>query len=84
MPVGFNVDVLFTFLSSPPAAGPAFAYIDPGAGSILLQAFLAGLAGCAVLMSMFWGNVKRFFASFTRRGKEEPALPEAPKGDSTE
>lgn len=32
---------------------PCLAYIDPGAGSILLQAVLGGAAGIAVLIRMY-------------------------------
>lgn len=32
---------------------PCLAYIDPGAGSILLQAVLGGVAGVAVLVRMY-------------------------------
>lgn len=44
---------------------PLFAYIDPGTGSILLQALLGGLAGLAVF---FKTTGRRFF----RRRKPEP------------
>jgi hypothetical protein len=37
----------------PPFIVPLLAYIDPGAGSILLQAMLGGAAGVAVLVRMY-------------------------------
>lgn len=37
----------------PPSVIPCLAYIDPGAGSILLQAVLGGAAGVAVLVRMY-------------------------------
>jgi hypothetical protein len=36
----------------------AHAYIDPGAGSLLVQGLLAGLAGAAAVLSLFWGRVR--------------------------
>jgi hypothetical protein len=39
---------------------PAMAYIDPGQGSIMLQAVLAGGAGVAVVLKMYWFQVKTF------------------------
>ena len=36
---------------------PAFAYIDPGAGSLLLQVLMGGLAGAAVVAKVYWKNL---------------------------
>ena len=35
------------------------AYIDPGAGSFVLQALLATLAGALVALRGRWGDIKR-------------------------
>lgn len=40
----------------------AHAYLDPGTGSILVQSLLAGIAGAAAVISLYWQRVKRFFA----------------------
>lgn len=40
---------------------PAHAYIDPGSGSLLLQAILGGLAGLAVLVKMYWHRLTARF-----------------------
>lgn len=42
-------------------AGPVWAYLDPGAGSFILQAIVAGIAGAAVAVSAYWRRIKRFF-----------------------
>jgi hypothetical protein len=47
-------------------SAPAYAYIDPGAGSMLVQAALAALAGIAVFWRSLWDRVKRWF----RRDKQ--------------
>ena len=39
--------------------GPS--YIDPGSGSLLLQALAGGVAGIAVAGKLYWHRVKRFF-----------------------
>lgn len=39
----------------------AHAYLDPGTGSILVQSLLAGIAGAAAVISLYWQRVKRFF-----------------------
>jgi hypothetical protein len=53
---------------------PAFAYLDPGTGSILLQVLLGGVAGGLVVVKLYWSRVKlywsRFKAFFGREPKE--------------
>ena len=39
----------------------AHAYLDPGSGSFLIQILIAGLAGAAVAVRLFWANIKSFF-----------------------
>lgn len=46
------------------------AYLDPGSGSILLQALLGGIAGAAVAIKMFGRRLTRF-VKFWDRGDEE-------------
>ncbi len=47
---------------------PAYAYIDPGTGSYILQMALAFLLGALFALKMFWQNVKAFFVRvFSRR-----------------
>jgi len=45
----------------------AFAYIDPGSGSMLLQLLLGGIAGIGVLVKLYWGRAKDTWDSFRRR-----------------
>ena len=44
---------------------PAYAYLDPGTGSILLQGLIGGIAAAIAFLSIYWQKVKAFF------GKEE-------------
>jgi len=39
-------------------AGPAFAYLDPGTGSMLLQVILGGVAAVAVALKLFWYKIR--------------------------
>ena len=39
----------------------AHAYIDPGTGSMILQAVLVALAGIAMAVKIFWRGIKNFF-----------------------
>jgi hypothetical protein len=40
---------------------PAYAYLDAGTGSMILQLLLGGLAGLAVVGKLYWSNTKEFF-----------------------
>lgn len=39
----------------------AFAYLEPGTGSMLLQLLLGGLGGAAVIGKLYWHRLKYFF-----------------------
>jgi len=41
---------------------PAYAYLDPGTGSMLLQALIGGIAAGFAVLSLYWQKVKAFFA----------------------
>ena len=45
------------------------AYIDPGTGSLILQAIAGGLAAVAVTAKLYWSRLKRVF----RRSPEDEA-----------
>ena len=47
---------------------PAYAYLDPGTGSMLLQGLIAGLAAIISFLSIYWQKVKAFFV------KQEPDI----------
>ena len=58
--------------------GAALAYIDPGAGSLLLQGLLAALAGAAVAAKAHWKRIKRFVG----RGDDPEQEPPGSSGDA--
>jgi hypothetical protein len=39
-------------------ASPAYAYVDPGAGSMLVQLITGGVAGALVLLRLFWNRLR--------------------------
>ena len=45
----------------------AFAYIDPGTGSILLQGLIGAIAAGGAAISLYWSKIKAFF---TKRKKK--------------
>ena len=50
------------------------AYIDPGTGSIVLQALIGAFAAALVAIGMFWKQIKAFVRNLFSRSKksEEP------------
>jgi hypothetical protein len=48
-------------------AQPAYAYLDPGSGSMILQLLLGGVAGAAVVIKLYW----RRFLSLLGAGKDK-------------
>lgn len=53
------------------ASSPAYAYLDPGTGSILVQGLLAALAAASATVAAFWSQIRGFFSR--RRGPGAPA-----------
>lgn len=64
-----HMPLLVVFFSLLLVNGPAFAYLDPGTGGMLIQILLGGLAGLAVAGKLFWHQIKSFF----RFGKADNA-----------
>tara|TARA_B100001063_G_C16756558_1_gene553441 strand:- start:1322 stop:1552 length:231 start_codon:yes stop_codon:yes gene_type:complete len=66
----FKLTVLiFVYLLS--SVSNANAYIDPGTGSIILQAILAFVAGAAATVSLWWGNLKMFIKKIFKSNKKD-------------
>ena len=42
--------------------GNAFAYLDPGTGSIIVQGVIGAVAGGLVVIRMYWAKVKGLFS----------------------
>jgi hypothetical protein len=41
---------------------PAYAYLDPGTGSMLIQGLIAGIAAIVSFSSIYWQKIKAFFS----------------------
>jgi len=55
-------------LISPQAA---FAYLDPGTGSYILQILIAGILGASFAVKIFWGKIKTFLANlFSKKSRD--------------
>lgn len=41
----------------------AHAYLDPGTGSMIIQAVIGAVAGALFFIKTYWANIKAFFAN---------------------
>ena len=48
----------------------AYAYLDPGTGSIILQAILGFIAASVATISFYWSKVKLFFSKKFNKEKK--------------
>lgn len=55
------------------------AYIDPGTGSIVLQAVIGAFAAAVVAIGMFWKQIKTFVKNLFSRSKKSEDPSEDPK-----
>tara|TARA_Y100000590_G_C14822093_1_gene676756 strand:- start:28 stop:243 length:216 start_codon:yes stop_codon:yes gene_type:complete len=64
----YFVSLFFYFLLS----DNAHAYLDPGTGSVILQAIIAFFAGVAAWISLYWKKFKNFITNlFSNTKKKE-------------
>ena len=45
----------------------AFAYLDPGTGSIILQALLGIIAAIGASITLYYQKIKNFFSKFKKK-----------------
>lgn len=55
----------------------AYAYLDPGTGSMILQLIIGGVAGAMVVLKLYWHKLKQFVTGGGRGGDD------AETGDAT-
>jgi hypothetical protein len=51
------------------------AYLDPGTGSLIIQAVVAVLAGAAVAITSYWQKIKTFFGRNSRNSESSDTAP---------
>ncbi len=61
MKTGISVLFVLVFLHTLRLDSPAYAYLDPGTGSILIQLLLGGFAGVLVVGKLYWYRLKVLF-----------------------
>ena len=45
----------------------AFAYIDPGSGSVVIQMVIAALVGAGIAIKVFWEKLKYKFSAILKK-----------------
>ena len=50
---------------------PAHAYLDPGTGSIILQAILGFIAASLATLSFYWNKVKLFLNKLLKKNNKK-------------
>ena len=59
-----GIIIFFTLTNS------AYAYLDPGTGSIILQAILGFIAASLATLSFYWSKVKLFLNKIFKKNKK--------------
>jgi len=49
----------------------AYAYLDPGTGSIILQALIGGIAGGLLFIKIYWARTKSYFQGLLKTSPPE-------------
>ena len=56
----------------------AWAYLDPGTGSILLQGLIAGVAAATTILSLYWQKAKAMLRTLFGRARRDDGDDDAP------
>ena len=62
--------IIFIFLVYFSLLGESFAYIEPGIGSIMLQAIVGFIAVATVTVSFYWNKFKMFILKIFKKEKK--------------
>jgi hypothetical protein len=73
MPIRLPIASSMIFVSLSTFVEPAFAYLDPGTGGMLIQIILGGVAGLAVAGKLFWHQLKSFFGFGSSEKPDNPS-----------
>lgn len=69
----FVNSIVVAAIISVASSEPAFAYIDPGTGSMILQGIIGGVAGGLFIMRTYWARVVSFFSGGRKGAPAEVA-----------
>ena len=66
----FIINVLMLCLAFCLLATPAYAYLDPGSGSFILQLAVGAVLGGLVTIRLYFQKLKSYLAAFRPKGKK--------------
>lgn len=70
--IGFKDVVILTVILLLCSVCKAYAYIDPGTGSYIIQVMIGGLLGGAFALKVYWKKVRAYFSKlFSKRTKSD-------------
>ena len=49
----------------------AYAYIDPGSGSVIFQMLIGTLVGLGIALKIYWEKLKMKFSTLSRKSDDE-------------
>jgi hypothetical protein len=55
--------------------GSAYAYLDPGTGTLIVQSIIGAVAAALVAMKVYWYQIKSFFSK--SKTEQEKGVPES-------
>ena len=55
------------------APEPAHAYVDPGAGSLVIQGIIAAVVGVGLTLRLYWRRIRKLFTGKSPRDDESDA-----------
>ena len=67
--ISLSIFVVLSILCVP---SKAYAYIDPGTGSMILQSLIAGLMGVLFTIKIYWTRIKNFLFRLKIDQKKNP------------
>lgn len=66
--------ILFLLIYNSVLINNAYAYLDPGTGSIILQAILGAIAAGFSYCAFYWNKVKKFFKKLFKKKEKNNLL----------
>jgi hypothetical protein len=61
-------------------SAPAYAYVDPGTGGMLIQLVTGGVAGLLVLARLYWRRMRELFGRDPSASHESSRQEDPPRG----
>jgi len=62
LPLIFGISLLHVFTIS-----DAYAYIDPGSGSLVIQIIIGALVGVGITVKIYWYKLKGFISNINKK-----------------